>query len=242
MFKVEKVLDFSNSKFAVAFNELFIKYSNDTIEVNNNERIFMKTPKSIRETITGYEMSILTKYVRSEKYLNECIDMENKYAQDQSENPSLHFIENIYEIIKLQIISSREAWEILKLLIDEKIESHKELKKWCEGKYNNYDKILDEFKKLYDIRGEIEHPGKNIPTTMLQKIGDKVILPTITFKSGTYNVFDLAVGCLNVSFQTQKMLIELGFYYSKYITAMSEGGSLYINQNYDFKNDENNDK
>ncbi len=239
MFKVEKVLDLSNTEFAKAFQELIIKYSHENIELDDNKRMFTKIPIPINDKIVKYKMSILTKYVRSEKYLNECIEMVNKYVQDQSENPSLHYIENIYEIIKLQIISSREAWEILKLLINERVKNHKELAKWCNGKYKNSNKILKGLKKFYDIRGDIEHPSKNISTTILQKIGDKVMYPTATFNNETHNLFDLAVECLNITFLAQRMFIELGFYYSKYVFAISEGGSIFINQNFDSKSDMN---
>jgi hypothetical protein len=178
-------------------------------------------------------MNIITRYVRSEKYLNECIEMSNKYAQDQSDNPSLHYIENIYEIIKLQIISSREAWEILKLLINEKVENHKELVKWCYGKYDKSNEILNGLKKFYDIRGVIEHPSKNISTTMLQKIGNDIMQPTAIFDNNKYNLFDLAVECLNANFQAQRMFIELGYYYSKYVLGMANGGTLFMNTNFE---------
>ena len=230
------MLDFSNSEFAKAFQEFIVKYHRDNIQIDEKQNIFVKIPKDVDEKIFEHTMSITTKYIRSEKYLNECVEMINKYSQNQSDNPSLHYIENIYEIIKLQIISSREAWEILKLLIDDNVESHEKLAKWCNGKYKSCNIILKNLKKFYDIRGDVEHLSKSIPTTMLQKIGNQIIYPTATFKDSTYNLFDLAVECMNVNFQAQRMFIELGFYYSKYVFAMSEGGSISINQNFNFKN------
>jgi hypothetical protein len=227
LFEVEKILEFNATPFTTIFNEMLAKYSTDNIRFNDDEILLIKIPNEIREQITGHLMNLLIRCNKSENNLKECERLIEEYDNNQSYNPTLIYNENIYDLICWQIRSSREAKEIASLLIDENISKPEMLKKWCKGKYNNSDDLCDAFNWSYEIRGEIDHPNNNIYTTMLKKTDKGIEKPISKFSKVSEDIFELGKTILNINFAYQKMCIELGFYYSKYVTYCSKGNTLY---------------
>ena len=52
----------------------------------------------------------------------------------------------------------------------------------AKDKINIDSKIYDDWSIIYNIRNEIEHPGNNLFPTLITKVNNVVIMPTITYK------------------------------------------------------------
>lgn len=229
----EKILDFKNSPYTSLFQKIMLNCSYNDVTIGD-KLLIMEIPDKENELIRNHFLNIFIRWGKSENKINECIELAEEYKncqQDQPFNPTYIHNENIYDIICWQIRSSREANEILNLLIDEKLKDHKELKQWCKGKFKDSDKIFDLIKKCYDIRGIIEHPEKIIHTTLFKKINNGITKPILNFNGEDIDVFELGKMVLDCNFIFQKMCIELGFLYSKYLVFYSERGIIFGKDN-----------
>lgn len=240
-YKLEKVFDFKNSPFTSKFQDLMCRC---LINNGNNIRIADKIlclsiPESIKEKITSHFLNIYVRCGRSEENLNDCEKMSNEYIKDQTTNPTFYYLENIYDLICWQIRSSREAKEILLLLINESFENDKnnnQFQNWCNDKFKNSNRLFDLYNWSYEIRGKIDHPNSVINSTIFKYDNNKLTKPVIKIsnlksdplKIGyVYDPFELGKNILEINFLYQKMCIELGFLYSKYLTVFSDNNILF---------------
>lgn len=122
---------------------------------------------------------------------------------------------------------NKNTWNICKLLNDD-VEGYNDYLQWQKDKINIDSKIYDDWSIIYNIRNEIEHPGNNLFPTLITKVNNVVIMPTITYKGKKYDLLSLAKQSLEIASIFARLIIGASFLYSKYTKAFTDENRMNI--------------
>lgn len=223
-FIVEEMPDLTTNEIenplATKFRNEMIRYSSNNIVLENGQMIFIDLGKDIQEKIFECNMEIFSNILRSEKMLIECSNMIKKYEMTGN-NYSTSFKKNCFDIIIYMDQVNKNIWNICKLLNDD-VEGYNDYLQWQKDKINIDSKIYDDWSIIYNIRNEIEHPGNNLFPTLITKVNNVVIMPTITYKGKKYDLLLLAKQSLEIASIFARLIIGASFLYSKYTKAFTD--------------------
>ena len=189
--------------------------------MDNGQMVCLNLSDEIRNKIFDYGQKILMEFIESEKLINECYNIKNKYISNEDDvNNTNSYVKNIFNIIVNMDRSYKYLWNIVKDLIDN-VESYKEYILWQNNTTKIGAEVYNKWDLIYNIRNEIEHP-KNIRTTMFSRVNDGSVIPQIIYENKSYDLLELAneaLQCMCIYFCT---IIQAAFFNSKYVVAFTD--------------------
>ena len=157
--------------------------------------VYLNYPKDVKDKIFDYFQRILIEFIENEKKLNECYEIKIIYALHYNNiNNTSKYVKINFDIIVSMDRVNKYIWNISKLLVDD-IESYEKYMCWQNKTTNIKSQIRDEWKLIYAIRNEIEHP-ENLNTTFFERIGENIVTPQIIYKSKKYDLLEIATKSL----------------------------------------------
>ena len=225
-FIVEKVTDLSfdplHCPLSKEIRETWVKLiSTNNPIMDNGQMVCLNLPDEIRNKIIDYGQKILMEFIESEKLINECYNIKNKYISNEDDvNNTNLYVKNIFNIIVNMDRSYKYLWNIVKDLIDN-VESYKEYILWQNNTTKIGTEVYNKWDLIYNIRNEIEHP-KNIRTTMFSRVNGGSVIPQIIYENKSYDLLEIAneaLQCMCIYFCT---IIQAAFLNSKYVVAFTD--------------------
>lgn len=211
--------------------EIWLQYLENNIILDNGQMVYLNYPKDVKDKIFDYFQRILIEFIENEKKLNECYEIKNIYALHYNNiNNTSKYVKINFDIIVSMDRVNKYIWNISKLLVDD-IESYEKYMCWQNKTTNIKSQIRDEWKLIYAIRNEIEHP-ENLNTTFFERIGENIVTPQIIYKSKKYDLLEMATKSLQCVSIFLKIIIGASFLYSKYLVAFTDETrtKLFLNQ------------
>ncbi len=229
-FVVEEMPDLTtnikNNPYASQFRNELLRYSSNNIVLENGQMIYIDLSQELIKSISEYNMEIFINILRSENKIIECEKIIDDY-KISGKNNSNTYIKNCYDVIINMDQVYKYVWNICKLLNDD-VEGYNDYLQWQKDKINIDSKIYDDWSIIYNIRNEIEHPGNNLFPTLITKVNNVVIIPTITYKGKKYDLLSLAKQSLEIASIFARLVIGASFLYSKYTKAFTDENRMNI--------------
>ncbi len=222
---IEKAEDLTTNKLETPFSyeiqQMWMQYSTKNIILDNGQMICLNCKDEIITNVSDYMQKILTEYIESEKDLNKCYEIKNKYiSNNDNVNNTSKYVKKLCDIIVNMDRVYKYVWNIAKLLNDD-IDSYDKFINWQQGKIIVDKNILDDWKFIYSIRNEIEHP-QNLKTTFFKRNELSVKTPKIIIKNIEYDLLELGEKSLQYIFVLSRAIISTAFLYSKYVICFTD--------------------
>ncbi len=225
-FIVEKVTDLSfdpqQCPLSKEIKETWIKLiSTNNPIMDNGQMVCLNLSDEIRNKIFDYGQKILMEFIESEKLINECYSIKNKYISNEDDvNNTNSYLKNIFNIIVNMDRSYKYLWNIVKDLINN-VESYKEYILWQKNTTKIGAEVYNKWDFIYNIRNEIEHP-ENIKTTMFSRVSGGSVIPQIIYKNKSYDLLEIANEALQCMCVYFCIIIQAALLNSKYVVAFTD--------------------
>lgn len=191
--------------------ELFPKYFDSNIILESGEMICFCCPDKIKGQIFDFFQKILMEFIESEKKINECNNIKNKYIkhEDNSNNSNIYF-KKISDIIINMDRANKYIHSISSLLVDG-IKEYKKYIEWQENTIKIQENIRKEWELIYKIRCKLEHP-EELKTTFFERRGETILVPKIIYKNVEYDLLELGEKSIQYVYIFLRLLLKKHFF------------------------------